>query len=504
MITSQGSTKKRVNTDLGFSLRIRLKKTAHPSALNYANVKRVDVNHAAANSSSPLSASPEPHIPQPPVARARVKNCSRASHALAPLTPTLKRSAAVSDLPTPPKRSKPTPDGEYVTPSALEAAPQDAPPREALAESSPLPLLRRFGGKCPRELFCPPKLNLWLFGYEGLELTVDIKLDEIRRYCEEVHAESQSQLCVKHIVELATAQFTVLDRCTLLHRLAAELRIRERLCAEEPQRPAFSAFPAPPPHATAQRFETLEELLSRFYEKGILPAVSQCNLADTVEELFEGDMDEIRQLDLASLFAQDNTEAQKSFWFFLWVTCCELLEWYLVRGACLFDYSNNSTPPPQYGRSLDSVPQKYLVRDEIRAIQSIRACWRTFSARPSHYKVCNIAYESACARYVDEVLHDRLVYLLQQLESRVDLREHIVYKTEYMGALPACDDVHAALRSPQIERLPPGWTWRRQVRTRHGKHFGTQDTLFYPNWKDNYESRGRCRSYEEIKRYAEK
>ena len=494
MSTSQGSATRRVKTDLGFSLRIRLKKSAHSTALNYANVRRVNVSCTDAKAVSAERLEQEPTIPRPPEARARVKSC-----ALAPITSPQKRSATLTSLSNPHKRSKITPIEEEPLPRESDVVLREATPPEA----SPLPPPRPFGGKSPRALFCAPELNLWLFGYEGLELRVDIKLDEIRRHCEEVYAESQSQLCIKHIVELATAQFEILDRCTLLHRLAAEVRIRERLCAEEPRRPAFSAFPAPPPHAVAQRFETLEELLSRFYEKGILSAVSQCNLADTVEELFEGDMDEIRQLDLASLFAQDNAESQKSFWFFLWVTCCELLEWYLVRGACLFDYAN-STPPPHYGRSLDSVPQKYLVRDEIRAIQSIRACWRTFSARPSRYKVCNPAYEGACARYVDEVLHDRLVYLLHQLEARADLGEHIAFKTEYRGALPACDDVHMALRSPQIERLPPGWTWRRQVRTRHGKHFGTQDTLFYPNWKDNYESRGRCRSYEEIKRYVEK
>jgi len=54
------------------------------------------------------------------------------------------------------------------------------------------------------------------------------------------------------------------------------------------------------------------------------------------------------------------------------------------------------------------------------------------------------------------------------------------------------------LRTPQLDQLPRGWVWRRQVRTRRGLYFGTQDLLFYRDWKDARDNCGRHRSYKEI------
>jgi hypothetical protein len=274
-----------------------------------------------------------------------------------------------------------------------------------------------------------------------------------------------------------------------VHGWAHRLSVTARECWKVHAR--FSLFPAPPKRVINQRQEGFDVLLHRFYSRGLLPLAQQASLARTAVQLQELPPLGVQWAGLIKRHAV-NAQDEMNTWRLLWVTAGEMLEWYLSRASTLFQHQLEWTENEAAlrGRCTDdqrnTIAERFYLADLLHA-WLIVSCASPVECRPSK-----------------KGLEELEMYVLVRLAGRLRY-----VQARYRGEEPPCEalpivpespDLALLLRYPQLDRLPPGWSWRRQVRTRRGIHFGSQDILFYPTWEENFANQRRCRTYADIEK----
>lgn len=271
--------------------------------------------------------------------------------------------------------------------------------------------------------------------------------------------------------------------CATWFRWAGELmaQLREAIACR-PDAPLVSVHPQPPRAAARQLHSAFDALLARFYHDGLFHAAQCCGLAATPEQVYARALDTDWAACIARAYAAEPTLVDGT-WRLLWATAAELLEWYTARAALRFGDGAVQACAAQSGQCCgrEATPDWR----ELDCVNDVVAAW----------SLCTLHSPDAQRPRKIEPL-ERYVHgpLLAHWRALRDGLFHVA-----PVPLPQPPPL-ALLRAPQLDQLPLGWVWRRQVRTRRGVYFGMQDLLFYASWRDAHDNRGRHRSYQDIKK----
>lgn len=277
-----------------------------------------------------------------------------------------------------------------------------------------------------------------------------------------------------------------LANCLQQLRLESE----ERYALRDQRHLCYALFPDPPDYAASQRHEGFEATLERFYVRGLLPIAQRTCGVRTAEELRERQL--LLELPWAQLIRNCSRDRrdEANIWRLLWVSAAELLEWYLERGPLHYQQFALAHYETVCGRAADEAQPS----SEVNVLRELTQCWRMLEAQTPREMLP--AGKRQAALVVQE-------YVLGPLRARLQhaaARNHGKAPLELLRprALPPWPPLAELLRTPQLDRLPPGWSWKRQVRTRRGDYFGVQDLMFFASWEENFDNRNRHRSYNEI------
>lgn len=246
------------------------------------------------------------------------------------------------------------------------------------------------------------------------------------------------------------------------YQLMADLRDCQR---ERPKLCGLSLYPMPSATAPAQLHSSFESLVERFYYYGLFFVLEANN--------YDGNEVYLQPWDLynwAALVEQAFSTQPKQVeatWRLLWTTAEEMLEWFKCRAGRHFGGQELNC-----GKS-GSQPLELDCANDIVSV---------FSMLTMH---CPDRFRPKEGLELENYVHGPFT------EYWKSLRCGVRYCLPEMPRL-------ALLRIPQLDKLPADWVWRRQVRTRRGRWFGTQDLLFYSSWKNAVSNQRRFRSYKEI------
>lgn len=274
----------------------------------------------------------------------------------------------------------------------------------------------------------------------------------------------------------------------------------------ESRRRRMSAFPTPFIESGKQRGCTFVELHRRFWLRGLFSIAEQRNIHTKYNDFMFANPWELNWHDIVSLCDFSETD-KKGLWRYLWVTACELLEWYLSQGALLFEPQISTDQVALAGqrgnereilRERCSLPEQRRT-EEIDTLLDILHSWMVLSRNAPKDSYLGVGHKTFNFASLESYVYKRLGGRLKYLQS---LGNQECKEFQKFQLLPECRMLRVVLRYPQTDRLPHGFYWRRQVREKFGEHYGMQDMFFH---SINSNNTRRYRSYleieKELKRY---